>query len=501
MPLRPHVAPALLAMLVACAPAAAGAATPGVITLAVDASAAPDHVLHVHETFPASPGALSLSYPRWIPGEHGPTGPLTDVMNLVIVANGKRLEWRRDDVDMYAVHLDVPRGVTSVEVGFDFMLSTTTAGFSSASSVTQQLLLLSWNQVLFYPQGQPSDALTYRASLTLPAGWKFGTALPVAGVHGAVLQFAPASLTTLVDSPVLAGRHFRSVDLAPGSAIPYSIEMACDGEAGLAIADSDVVELRQLVREAHALFGGQHHRQYRFLNPLSEHIAHFGLEHHESSEDRMPERSWVDADQRHNQTNLLSHEFVHSWNGKYRRPAGLATANYQQPMKGELLWVYEGLTQYLGWVLASRSGIRSADEGREVLARDAADMELHRGREWRPLVDTAVEAQRLYEARNAWERARRSVDFYNEGLLIWLEADVTIRRLTSAIDPRDYSVIPVAKPTDEEKHAHYLWRFWDRLPAPRIWATALSEPASASRTSPRQSGLTFASNCRPRPRR
>ena len=427
---RPQAPLSLLTLLVALAPAAFAATAPRGITLAVDATEAPRHVLHVRETLPAAPGPFSLSYPRWIPGEHGPTGPLTDVVNLVIVANGQRLAWRRDDVDMYRVQVDVPRDARSIEVGFDFMLSTTTAGFSSASSVTEQLLLLSWNQVLLYPADQPSDGLTYRAALTLPAGWKFGTALPLASAAAGVLQFAPVSLTTLVDSPVLAGRHFRSVDLAPGSAIPYSLEMACDSDAGLAIADSDVVKLRQLVREAHALFGGLHHGQYRFLNPLSEHIAHFGLEHHESSEDRTPEREWVDADLRRNGSNLLSHEFVHSWNGKYRRPAGLATPDYQQPMKGELLWVYEGLTQYLGWVLSSRSGIRSANQGLQVLARVAADIEASRGREWRPLVDTAVEAQRLYEARDAWEHARRSVDFYDEGLLIWLDADVTIRRLT-----------------------------------------------------------------------
>jgi len=229
---------------------------------------------------------------------------------------------------------------------------------------------------------------------------------------------------------VLAGRHFRVVDLAPGDPVPERLDMACDSEAGLAMTDAEIASVRRLMKEADALYGTRHFRHYDFLLTLSDHTAHFGLEHHQSSDDRVHERMWVDDDLRRYHSNLLAHELTHSWNGKFRRPAGLATGDYFTPMQGELLWVYEGLTQYLGFVLAARSGIRTADEGRAVLAQVAAAIEANRGRTWRPLVDTAVEAQSLYEARGAWEHWRRGVDFYDEGLLVWLEADVTNRRLS-----------------------------------------------------------------------
>jgi predicted metalloprotease with PDZ domain len=428
---RLHPVPFLLFALVATAPAAAAPARPAPsITLQVDASETARHLLHVRERVPAAPGALALAYPKWIPGEHGPTGPVAEVAGLVIEAAGKPLAWRRDDVDMYVVRAQVPPGAAAVDVSFDLMLDTSTNGYSSAASSTDQLLLLSWNQVVLYPAGRASDAITVEASLELPAGWKYGTALPVAKADAERVTFAPASLTTLVDSPVLAGRHFRRVELAPGDPAPSFLDMAADDEPALALPESLVTRHAALAREARALFGGRHYRDYHFLVTLSDHVAHFGLEHHESSDDRMPERTWLENDLRLEWSGLLSHEVSHSWNGKYRRPAGLATPDYGTPMKGELLWVYEGLTNYAGWVLAGRSGLRTFDESLEDLAAQAAGMEYNRGREWRPLVDTAVEAQVLYAARDGGEAWRRGTDFYDEMTLVWLEADATIRRLT-----------------------------------------------------------------------
>ncbi len=426
-------------LLVVCA-SAAFAAPPRVpapeIRLAVDARDVGRRILHVRERVPAGPGTLALSYPQWIPGEHGPTGPLTEILNLVLTANGARLEWRRDDVDLYTIRCEVPKGAAAVDVAFDFVLTTSTAGYTSAASATDQLLMVNWNQVLLHPAGPPSDAQRFRASLVLPGGWKWGSALH-SSTTGDSLAFDTVSLTRLVDSPVLAGRHFRRVDLAPGSSVPYTLDMAGDSEASLAIPDSEVVHYRNLVREARALFGGGHHAEYHFLLTLSDHVPNFGLEHGESSDDRVAERMWLDPALRLDNSELLPHEFVHSWCGKYRRPAGLATPDFHQPMRDEGLWVYEGLTNYLGWVLAGRSGTRSAQESRDHLAGTAADLENRRGRAWRPLIDTAVEASRLYESRDQWTFARRGVDFYAEGTLLWLEADVTIRERTNGAKSLD----------------------------------------------------------------
>jgi predicted metalloprotease with PDZ domain len=403
----------------------------------VDARETGRGLLHVTQSFPGKPGPLSLSYPRWIPGEHGPTGPNVDVAGLVIRAGGTVLPWKRDAVDLNTVRVTVPAGAKTVDVAFDFLLDNGTEGFTSAACATEKLLLLSWNQVAFYPAGAKADALTCQASLTLPERWQHASALDDEPATGAVVKFKPCSFTTLVDSPVLAGRHFRTVDLSPGDSIPVRLRMACDSEEGLAIPDDQVQALRNLVREADALFGVRHYKHYDFLVTLSDHTAHFGLEHHQSSDDRGSERWWLEADLRRDHSNLLSHEYVHSWNGKFRRPAGLATGDFHTPMQGELLWVYEGLTQYLGFVLSARSGIRTPAEGRDALARAAAEIEANRGRTWRPLVDTGTQAQQLYEARGAWEHWRRSVDFYDEGLLLWLDADVLIRKLSNGTKSLD----------------------------------------------------------------
>ena len=407
----------------------------GTITLAVDASEAPRKIFHTRMTIPVEPGKITLVYPKWIPGEHGPTGPLTDVAGLRFTAAGKPLRWERDLVDMHAVSCDVPAGVSSLEVAFDFISAADPQGFSSAASCTDRLMLLSWNQVLLYPIGRRTDDINFAASLKLPADWKFGTALPVQKESAGAIQFAPTALTSLVDSPVLAGVNFRRVELA--SSPPQYLDMAADGPEALAIPDAEVAKLKRLMNEAYSLFGARHFREYHFLLTLSDHVAHFGLEHHESSDDRVSERTWLDDDMRVAASGLLSHEFVHSWNGKYRRPAGLATPDYQQPMKDDLLWVYEGLTQYLGFVLAGRSGIRSTPQNFDNLAMAAASLDNQPGRAWRPLIDTAVEAQLLYESSKMWESWRRGTDFYNEGLLIWLEADVLIRQQTKGAKSLD----------------------------------------------------------------
>ncbi len=397
------------------------------IAVSVDATEAPRRLFHARLVVPAAPGPLTLVYPQWIPGEHGPTGPIADLAGLKITAAGQPLAWKRDDVNMYAFHVQVPAGADAVEVSLDYLSSPDLGGFSSAASATSQMAVLSWNTVLLYPQGKPSEALTFQADLRVPAGWKYGTALPIARESGERIEFAPASLATLVDSPVIAGANFRTVELSPGAPLPHYLHMAADTAAATELSPQLLTAYKQLVAETGALFGARHYRGYHFLLSLSDHVAHFGLEHHESSDDRVPEKTLIEDNLRKLNASLLPHEFTHSWNGKYRRPAGLATTDYQQPMRGELLWVYEGLTNYLGDILTPRCGLLSPEEFREALALDAARLDYESGRAWRPLQDTAVAAQVLYEARKDWADWRREVDYYPEGTLIWLEADTLIR--------------------------------------------------------------------------
>jgi predicted metalloprotease with PDZ domain len=400
------------------------------ITLRVDATGAPRKIYHAELTIPASPGPMTLFYPKWIPGEHAPTGPITDLGGLRISSGGQTLVWKRDSAEMFAFHITVPQGASSVDVKLDFYSTPDSAGFSSAASATTELAILSWNQLVLYPQGTASDDVEVIAQLRLPEDWKFGTALPVARRDGNRVEFKTVSLTTLVDSPVLAGRHFRRVELSPGATPAHYLDIAADSDEALN-APADLIEhYRKLIREAKALFGATHYREYHFLLALSDQIGHFGLEHHESSDDQARENYLTDATSNLVGATLLPHEYVHSWNGKYRRPEGLATRDYEEPMKGDLLWVYEGLTEYLGWVLAARSGLISPELNRQFLGLTAAELDNLAGREWRPLADTAIAAQLLYEARPDWESSRRGVDFYEEGMLIWLEVDTIIRNQT-----------------------------------------------------------------------
>jgi len=410
--------------------AALAQSRPVTVTLAVDASDAPRRILHAHETVAVRPGPLTLLYPSWIPGEHGPTGPVVDVAGLAILAHGEPLAWRRDLTNMYALHCDVPAGVSALEVSFDFLLPPSAEGFSSGASATAQLLVLSWNQVVLYPSDVRPDELIVAPSLKLPRDWKYATALTTADRSDAGIRFEPVSLTTLVDSPVAAGAHLRRIDLTPEGGAPCFLNLVSDGEAALAISDEQVEAHRRLIVEALALFGAHHYAHYDFLLTLSDGVAHFGLEHFQSSDDRVAERAFLDEDLRRRHSGLLPHEMVHSWNGKYRRPAGLATGDFSTPMQGDMLWVYEGLTDYLGNVLTARSGLRTPEEYREDLALTTAMLDQLPGRTWRPLQDTCDEAQLLYGARDDWSALRRGVDFYEEGDLIWLEADVTIRELT-----------------------------------------------------------------------
>jgi predicted metalloprotease with PDZ domain len=420
---------ALLILASLAEPAVQAKAPP--IEIDVDATEVVRRIIHAKLVIPVSPGPLTLYYPKWIPGEHGPNGPITDLAGLKMLALGMPLSWRRDEADMYAFHCHVPRDAQAVEVHLDYLSPPSTAtGFSSAASVTARLAVLNWNQFLLYPKGPPMSKIEYRARLRLPPGWKFGSALPIASQAGPQVTFAPVSLETLVDSTVLCGQYFREVPIGPTEGPPHFLEIACDSAAGLDLSPELKAKFDRLVAETGALFGARHYQSYRFLLALSDHVAHFGEEHHQSTDIRGAERSLVDETIRTQFIGVCPHEFVHSWNGKHRRPADMVTEDYQQPERTRLLWVYEGLTQYLGMELTARCGFWTDDETREYLAHVVESQQNQRGRSWRPLEDTAVAAQLLYEARSDWFAWRRSVDFYDEGILIWLEVDTLIRQQT-----------------------------------------------------------------------
>ena len=399
------------------------------VTLSVDASDAPRKIFHAKESIPASSGTLTVYYPKWLPGEHGPTGPVEDLAGLKFTGNGQTLTWRRDLEDGWTFHVEVPAGVTSVEASFDFV--SPVAGetmYTAAASATDKLTILAWNTVLLYPAGWTSDEIQFEASLKIPDGWKFATPLPVTSQSGSEIKFQRVSLTTLVDSPVSSGEYMRVVELAPNP--PEELDIAADSPAALNVPLEVFNPYKELVNEAQKLFGAQHFRDYHFLYSLSDHVAHFGLEHHESNDSRLGERYLVDPDLRMLGAGLLPHEYVHSWNGKYRRPAGLATPDYQKPMKDDLLWVYEGLTSYLGDVLTGRSGLRTPEESRNDLARMAADLDHTPGRTWRNLQDTADGVPSMQGAPHQWKSWRRGLDYYDEDVLNWLWVDTIIRQQT-----------------------------------------------------------------------
>jgi predicted metalloprotease with PDZ domain len=429
--MRPLYHVLMIAAVLIC-PFALRAQAGPTITLNVDATQAPMKIIHTHMIMPVHAGELKLYYPKWIPGEHAPDGPILNLTGLKFTANGRPIPWRRDLLDMFTFHLTIPDGVSSLSVDLDYIEPAVTSGFSAGASATDKLVVISWNQNLLYPAGLRAQEITYDATLRLPEGWKFGTALPIAQEAGDEIQFKPVSLNRLVDSPVIAGQYLRVVNVTPpGEPIHHEMDIAADSDAALNLSPELQKDYTHLVAETGALFGARHYRDYHFLLTLSNHVAHFGLEHHESDDSRVPERSLIENAPRLQMAGLLPHEFVHSWNGKFRRPQDLSPPYYEEPMKTDLLWVYEGLTDYLGNLLATRSGLLTPKQYREHLAMVAAMLGPGRpGRIWRPLQDTADAAQILYFSPDEWRNWRRTTDYYEEGDLLWLEVNTTIRHLT-----------------------------------------------------------------------
>lgn len=418
-----------LAIIVALTAPALYAQRGEAISLTVDATQVPLGIVRTHMVMPVHSGPLTLYYPKWIPGEHGPDGPISNVTGLKFSAEGKSVPWERDKLDVFTFHVNVPEGATRLEVNFDY-IEPLAGGFASgAASSTDKLVVISWNQNVLYPAGKPADAIMFDAKLKVPEGWKYGTPLPVENSSGNEISFKPVALDRLVDSPVISGEYYRAIDITPpGDKIRHELDLAADSEAALAISPDAIKKMTNLVAESGALFGARHYRDYHFLLTLSDHVAHFGLEHNECNDSRLPERTLIGPNAEMSLGGLLSHEFMHSWNGKYRRPADLATPEYETPMQDDLLWVYEGLTDYLGPLLAARSGLWTPEQYHEYLASIAADLGPGRpGRTWRDLQDTATAIPGV-RGGGGWGNWKRGSDYYPEGDLLWLEVATIIHQ-------------------------------------------------------------------------
>jgi predicted metalloprotease with PDZ domain len=400
----------------------------GTVTLNVDASDTAQGIFRVQETIPVKPGALTLLYPQWIPGDHSPTGPISMLAGLKLSANGKPLLWKRDEYNVYAFHLDVPEGVSSIDATFQYMSGRTdNEGFE----ITDRMMDMEWSKVSLYPAGYFSRDITFAPSMKLAQGWQFGTALETASQSGDTTTFKPVTFNNLVDSPVYAGKYFKRVDLNPGGDAPVHLDIVADEPKYLEMTPEQLKAHRALVTQAVKLFGSHHYDHYDFLFSLSDVLGGNGTEHHQSSEDGLGTdyfTAWSDGAP---DRDLLAHEYTHSWNGKFRRPADLWTPNFNVPMGDSLLWVYEGQTQYWGFVLTARSGMWTPQQFRDGLAMVAANYDRNReGFQWRTLEDTTNDPTAARRSSLPYRSWQMSEDYYSGGQMMWLEVDAKLRALT-----------------------------------------------------------------------
>jgi predicted metalloprotease with PDZ domain len=420
-------APAGAAFLVAASLLSAGA-QPTPIQITADLTDAPRKLYHAEIDLPVQPGPVALITPQWIPGTHMPAGPAEDITGVVFTANGKTLAWRRDDVDLYEFHLTVPQGVSTLHAHLDCIVT---------ARVTHKLAVLEWEKLLLYPAHTPVRDIPIQPSLKVPPGWGVGTALtpmdaasyPVPAA-GSTTHFAVTNVEQLEDSPLITGEFFHEYALAPTITPKHYLDVVADEPEDVQLRPAFLAGVNNLVREADALYASHHYNVYHFLLTLSDVAGGEGLEHGQSSDNGVGEKGFADPAHQLPMADLLSHEFTHSWNGKYRRPAGLYQPDFATPQQGAMLWVYEGMTEYLGNVLAARSGLKTQAQYRDVLAYTAATLDYRPGREWRPTEDTAVAASILRNPNPAWSNWRRSQDYYFEGELLWLDADTLIRKMT-----------------------------------------------------------------------
>ncbi|ATQ41476.1 M61 family metallopeptidase [Caulobacter mirabilis] len=410
-------------------PQAQDAPYPGTLKLTVDATDLDRRIFRVKQTIPVEKaGPLTLLYPEWLPGKHAPRGELEKVSGLKITAGGKTLPWTRDVVRVFAYHVDVPQGAKEIQVEFEFLSAT--APDQGRVVVTQEMLNLQWNSTAFYPAGWYTRQIPIEATVVLPEGWKFGVALDVASQNGSTTTFKPVSFETLADSPMFAGKYYRQVDLDPGGRSPVKLNVVADRADLLEMTDEQVQKHRNLVVQADRLFGARHFDRYDFLLSLTDRMGGIGLEHHRSSENGVEPEYFTDWGRMASERDLLPHEYTHSWNGKFRRGADAWTPDYATPMRNSLLWVYEGQTQYWGYMLSARSGLWTKDEALGALAGVAATYDYRVGREWRDTFDTTNDPVISARKPKGWLSWQRNEDYYSEGLLVWLDVDTLIRERT-----------------------------------------------------------------------
>ena len=435
--LRAAIAAGLFSLSFAFVPAAgraqaAGAQPPGRVPmqLTVDTSEVERGYVHVSERIGVAPGPLTLVYPKWIPGEHAPSGPIANVAGLEIRAGGRRLAWVRDLVDLYAYHVNVPAGTATLDVGFDY-LAANEGNYSSARLATPNMLTITWNKFVIYPLVNDVATIDVTPRLVLPGGdWQYGCALSQTSRTAATVAFAPVTLNKLVDSPLDAGINKRSWPLGSISGAPVELDVFADTPEELEAAPAQIDAYRRLVAQMGALYGARHFDHYTFLLTLSDEMPGNGVEHHQSSDDGTDGDFFTNPKSFVTEATLLPHEFNHSWDGKYRRPADLATTNFQVPMIDDLLWAYEGMTQHYGELESERAGLWTKQQWLDSLAGTWALLDTTTGRRTRSLVDTATSGPFLYAAPRELSSARRRVDFYPEGEMMWILADETIRART-----------------------------------------------------------------------
>ena len=397
------------------------------IQITADLTDGPRKLYHAEIDLPVKPGPVNLTTPKWIPGNHRPTGPVDDITGVVFTANGQTLPWRRDDQDLYQFHVTVPAGVTTLHAHLDCIVT---------SRISQKLAVLEWEKLLLYPANTPVKDIAIQPSVTVPTGWGIGTALtPTDGYDpqnpkGGTTHYAPTTVEQLEDSPIITGQYFHEFALAPEVTPKHYIDVVADAPEDSDLRPALLAELSNLVRETGAAYNARHYNVYHFLLTLSDVAGGEGLEHGQSSDNGVGEKGFSDDAHQLAESDLLAHEFTHSWNGKYRRPSNLYQTDFEKMQQGSLLWVYEGMTQYLGNVLAARSGLKSQAQYRDILAISAANLDNKPGREWRSTEDTAIAASILRGGSPAWANWKRGQDYYQEGELLWLDADTLIRKLT-----------------------------------------------------------------------
>jgi predicted metalloprotease with PDZ domain len=401
---------------------------PGTIVLKVDASNTAQNIFRIQESIPVKPGKMTLLYPQWVPANHGPSGPLNQFAGLKLSINGKAVAWQRDNVNVHAFHLDVPAGAKMLEVEYQY-LSPTEAN-QGRTTITNDILGIQWHSMTLYPAGYYTRRIPVQATLTVPAGWQYGSALELAERRGDQLVFKTTDLETFVDSPLFAGRYFKRYDLDPGAKLPVHLNVVADTAEALEAKPEYIALHRALIQQAYKLFQSQHYQHYDFLFALSEEFGGVGREHHQSSENGVKLDYFTDWNKTEGVRGLLPHEFTHSWNGKFRRPAGQDVPDFNTPLQNDLLWVYEGQTQFWGQVLSARSGLMKAASVRDIMAATAARYAALPGRQWRSVQDTTYDPIINGRRPLGWGSYQRSEDYYNEGALIWLDVDSKIRELS-----------------------------------------------------------------------